>query len=530
MRRWNGWGEETVDFPLPESAGAFLKGKLGPGIKLRDVSLEESAARVPSSRLPDHPLVSTDPLERLKHSTGQSFPDWVNIRCGTVPAFPDGVAFPLTGEDVREIISYSKRIGATVIPYGGGTSVVGHLNATAGDRPVITVDMGRMNGLVHMDGKGCLATFGAGVKGPDLEAALRAAGFTLGHYPQSFELSTLGGWVASRSSGQFSLGYGRIERLFVGGTVESPAGRIDLPSFPSSAAGPDLREFIMGSEGRYGIVTHATVKITPLPEEESFHGAFFPSEDAGISAVRELAQAVLPLTMIRLSLNQETITNLTLAGESKAIGLLKKWLAFRGVGDNMCMLIYGATGSSKKVNWTMQRAREIIKRHRGVPVGARPGREWYKNRFRAPYLRNTLWETGYAVDTLETATTWSRVSETVREIEEGLRNALKGKGEKIHVFTHLSHVYPHGSSIYTTYLFRLTADHAETLERWRALKGAASEAIVRCRGTISHQHGVGEDHLPYLEAEKGSLGMEMLRTLGRTLDPGGIMNPGKLYR
>lgn len=530
MRRWNGWGEETVDFPLPKPAGAFLQDLLGPGVQVRDASLEEAVSRVPSSRLPGHLLVSTSPVERLRHSAGQSFPDWVALRSGTVPAYPDGVAYPLTGEDVREILDYAGSTGAQVIPYGGGTSVVGHLSVPAGDQPVLTVDMGRMNGLVHLDGKDCLATFQSGVRGPDLEAALRAVGFTLGHYPQSFEFSTLGGWVATRSSGQFSMGYGRIERLFAGGTVETPVGSMELPCFPASAAGPDLREFVLGSEGRFGIITHATVRVTPLPEEESVHAAFFPGEDQGIAAVRELAQASLPLVMVRLSLARETVTNLALAGESRAINLLKRWLAFRGAGEGMCMLLYGAAGSRKKVRWVLRRALEVVKQHRGVAVGSRPGREWYKNRFRIPYLRNTLWEAGYAVDTLETATTWNRLPETVEAVEGALRNGLGERGEKVHAFTHLSHVYPHGSSIYTTYLFRVAPDHGETLRRWRVLKGAASEAIVRRGGTISHQHGVGVDHLPYLEAEKGPLGMEMIRSLCRTLDPGGMMNPGKLLR
>lgn len=529
MKRWNGWGEETVSFPLPQAAGVFLEKLLGPGIPPRDVTLQESAAMVPPSRLPAHPLVSADPLDRLCHSAGHSLQDWINLRSGNVSTFPDGVAYPSSGEEVEEILRYAQSTGSKVIPYGGGTSVVGHLSAPAGNQPVITVDMGRMNALVEIDPRGCLATFQAGVRGPDLEAALRAHGFTLGHYPQSFEYSTLGGWVATRSAGQLSMGYGRIERLFVGGTVTTPVGRLDLPAFPASAAGPDIKEFILGSEGRLGIITQATVRITPLPQEEVFHAAFFPGQDQAIQAVRELVQSNVPLAMVRLSLPLETTTNLTLAGHSKMISLLNRWLAFRGVGDDKCMLLYGASGNSKKTRWALARASEIIRRRRGVPVGARPGREWHKNRFRAPYLRNSLWERGYAVDTLETATTWSRVPGTVEAIESALGSGLREMGEKVHVFTHLSHVYPHGSSIYTTYLYRVAASPEETVRRWKVLKGAASAAIVRCGGTISHQHGVGVDHLPQLEAEKGPLGIRMIGSLGDTLDPEGMMNPGKLF-
>ncbi len=530
MRRWNGWGDEAVYLPLPPAAAEFLAKELGPGIRPRDASFDESVAAVPSTRLPAHPLVGTGPAERLLHSFGQSLFDWINIRSGLVPFFPDGVAYPASGEDVGEILRYAKNTGAIVIPYGGGTSVVGHLAAPAGVCPVLTVDMTRMNRLVRIDPGGCLATFQAGVRGPDLEAALRAHGFTLGHFPQSFEYSTLGGWVATRSAGQLSLGYGKIERLFAGGAVETPAGRLDLPLHPASAAGPDLRECVLGSEGRLGIITSATVRISPLPREEIFHAAFLPGPDRAVAAVRQMAQSSLPLAMARLSLAEETRTNLILAGRSKLIGLLSRWLSFRGVKGDKCMLIYGAVGSAKKVRWTLRQASEIIRQHRGVIVGERPGREWFKNRFKAPYLRNSLWEAGYAVDTLETATTWDRVHQTVAAIEKALRSGLSDIGEKVHLLTHLSHVYPHGSSIYITYLYRADASPAETSRRWKTLKGAASDAIVRLGGTISHQHGVGLDHLPYLEAEKGGLGMKIIRSICGALDPEGMMNPGKLLR
>lgn len=530
MRRWNGWGDETVDFPLPHSASTFLEEKLGHSMSPKDVSLQDSVARVPESRLPDHPLVVKDAAQRLCHSAGQSLADWIALRSGTLANFPDGVAYPVTNDDVRELLRYAMDTGVQVIPYGGGTSVVGHLSVPGGERPTLSVDMSRMNGLIYLDRNSNLATFQAGVRGPDLEASLWAAGLTLGHYPQSFEYSTLGGWVATRSAGQLSLGYGRIERLFTGGKAETLSGTLDVPVFPASAAGPDLRELILGSEGRLGIITEATVRVTSLPEVETFHAAFFPDSELGITAVRELARSSLPLAMLRLSLTEETITNLTLAGHSKAIELLNSLLGLRGVKDDKCMLLYGAVGSRKFVRWVLRQAREIIKEYKGVTVGARPGREWYKNRFRAPYLRNTLWERGYAVDTLETATTWAKVPITISAIEKALRKVLQQTGEKVFVFTHLSHVYPHGSSIYTTYLYRIAKDPAETLRRWQLLKKAASEAIVRCGGTISHQHGVGTDHQPYLGEEKGHLGLELLRNQFSRLDPDGLMNPGKLIQ
>ena len=204
MRRWNGWGDDTIQFPLPAGAGRFLEVRVGPGTPPRDAALDEALAQVPPSRLPAHPLVSVAPIERLHHARGQSLPDWVALRSGRIAAFPDGVAYPQTSTEVRDLLHYAAQTGAVVIPYGGGTSVVGHINPPAGQAPVLTVDMGRISSLRRFDEVSGLATFGAGICGPDLEAQLRARGFTLGHFPQSFEYSTLGGWIAMRSSGPVS--------------------------------------------------------------------------------------------------------------------------------------------------------------------------------------------------------------------------------------------------------------------------------------------------------------------------------------
>ncbi len=526
MRRWNGWGDDAVSYPVPESVRGVLTDLLGPGRPPRDATLDQAAAAAPPPRLSDSDLIETDARQRLTHALGQSLPDWVALRSGNVPAFPDGVARPRSAAEVESLLKLAAEADAAVIPYGGGTSVVGHLTVTDPDRPTLSLDLSRMNGLLDLDADGSTATFGAGISGPDLEAALAPHGFTLGHYPQSFEYSTLGGWIASRSSGQFSLGYGRIEQLFAGGEVVTPAGRLELPPHPASAAGPDLRQIVLGSEGRLGVITRATVTINPRPEAEVFKGVFLPDPETAAAAVRALAQARVPLTMIRLSLPAETETSLTLIGGKAR--WLRRYLRLRGLGPEMCLLLYGAVGEARVVSRTMRRAAAVIGRYKGVGVGRSPGREWLKNRFRAPYLRNSLWELGYAVDTLETAVPWGRLFEAVADVEAALADGLAEGGERVHVFTHLSHVYPHGTSVYTTYLFRLADDPAETVARWQGLKAAASQAIVRVGGTISHQHGVGLDHRPYLAAEKGELGLDLLRAVFNRADPAGLMNPGKL--
>lgn len=528
MRRWNGWGDEATDMELPSSGEDFLVQRLGAARPLRDASLEEVKARVPASRLPEHPLIVTEAEDRVRHARGQSLPDWLAMRSGEMEPFPDGVAYPESSAQVRELIEFCTRHGVLMIPYGGGTSVAGHINPPQSAQPVLTVDMGRMNRLVDLNTDSQIATFGAGTPGPLGESQLRARGYTLGHFPQSFELSTLGGWVASRSSGQQSLRYGRIEQLFAGGRVETPVGTLEIPTIPASSAGPDVREMILGSEGRMGILTEVKVRVSRLAEREEFHVLFFPDWEQARTAARHLVQERVQLSMLRLSNATETETQLKLAGHERLIGLLEAYLARRGAGRDKCMMTLGVTGSKQQVKAALSQVSRIVKAHGGVATGTLLGRKWAANRFRMPYLREALWRMGYAVDTLETATDWDNVDHLMREIENHLRNGLKDHGEAVHVFTHLSHFYGQGCSIYTTYVFRVGADYGETLDWWRKLKHGTSNIIVNNRGTISHQHGVGKDHAPYLPVEKGNLGMRAIRALCREFDPRGQMNPGTL--
>ncbi|MBK5229535.1 MAG: FAD-binding oxidoreductase [Thermoleophilia bacterium] len=528
MRRWNGWGDESQDFPLKHDGQVFLEDRLGPARPLADARLDQVIATVPPSRLPDHRLISIDAEDRVRHARGQSFADWLALRSGEFGTFPDGVAHPRGGDDIRELLDFCAREGVTAIPYGGGTSVVGHVTPLASERPVLTIDLGGMNKLIELDRESQIATFGPGTPGPLIEDELRAEGFTLGHFPQSFELSTAGGWVATRSSGQQSLRYGRIEQMFAGGRLETPAGTLEIPTFPASAAGPDLREMILGSEGRLGILSEVKLRVTPLPERESFHVAFLPGWRSARELVRTVAQGKVQLSMLRLSNPTETATHLTLAGHARAVGWLKRYLSVRGLGDDKCMLTYGLTGSRAQCRAAHRQIKHAIKAAGGVNTGTALGRKWRQTRFRSPYLRNGLWRAGYCVDTLETSADWRNVDALEAAIERTLHDALAAEHEPVHVFTHLSHVYAQGSSIYTTYVFRCAETYEQTHERWRRLKRAGSRAIVAGGGSISHHHGVGVDHASYLHAEKGALGLAAIGALAKTFDPAGIMNPGKL--
>jgi alkyldihydroxyacetonephosphate synthase len=528
MRRWNGWGDDTIEFALGEDALGFLAQRIGSGTPFPDAAFETACAQLRPSRLAPHRLIDTAPAVRLRNALGQSLPDWLRLRYGAIDTAPDGVAYPESPEQVRELLDYAAEHHVALIPQGGGTSVAGHLTAPGGSQPVLAVNLTRLRNLLSLDTQSQLATFGAGVFGPDLEAQLRAHGYTLGHFPQSFEYSTLGGWVVTRSSGQQSLRYGRIEQMFRGGKVETPAGTLDIPTFPASAAGTDLRELVLGSEGRLGILTEATVRVTPLPDYESFHAVFFPGWDRAEQAVRAVVQAGLSLSMLRLSNPLETVTMLALAGHKTLIGALETWLRLRGCGEGKCMLMIGVSGRKAAARAALKDALALTRARGGVHIGRHMGDKWKQNRFRNVYLRNAAWQHGYAIDTVETAVDWPRVAGMMEAVEAAATAALGRHGEKVHAYTHLSHLYTQGASVYTTFVYRLAGNFEQDLARWRTLKQAVSLAIVANGGTISHQHGVGSDHAPYVAAEKGALGVSAMGALFRHFDPQQIMNPGKL--
>jgi len=529
MQRWNGWGDENIKMDPAAQALGMLRDQIGSGRVRPDYPLAEYINRMPPSRLTPHPLISFDAGLRLGHAHGQSLPDWIDLRGGTLQHFPDGVARPSTGAEVRELLKFCAAQDVIVIPYGGGTSVAGQLAVPQTDRPVLSLSLERLKRLVALESENRLAVFEAGIRGPQIEQQLNSKGFTLGHYPQSFEYSSLGGWVATRSSGQQSRYYGRIEDLFAGGEIITPRGSMNLPPFPASAAGPDLRQLVLGSEGKMGVLTNIIVRITPRPERDAVYGVFFPSWEAGQNAVQQLAGTDVAFSMIRLSNPQETATNLALAGGASQIHLLKKYLGLRGLDEQkFCMCLIGFTGSRRITAAARSTALSVIRHHQGVWVGKPMGRAWEKNRFLSAYLRNSLWDRGYAVDTLETALSWNKVTPAMRSIEKSIHDALQAGNHGGHVFSHLSSVYSSGSSIYTTYIFPLSDSPEQTLENWQRAKDAASRAVIAAGGTISHQHGVGKDHRQYLELEKGSLGVSTLREVFKHVDPHQRMNPDKL--
>jgi alkyldihydroxyacetonephosphate synthase len=512
----------------------WLAGGLGPAEPAPSSPPRLDRLREPC-RLPELlPAVSVDPLDRLAHARGQGLPDLLWLRAGRSPALPDGVVRP-TAEEVPGLLAACAAAGVSVVVRGGGTSVTGGVNVLAGERPLVVADLGRLDGLLELDGPSRLATFGAGTQGPAVEAALGRHALTLGHLPQSWELSTIGGWAVTRSAGQESLGYGRIEEMVAGLDLVTPSGPWSLPPQPASAAGPDLRRLVLGSEGRLGIVTRVTVRVRPAPARREVAAWLLPEWEAGLAAARSLAQEQVPLAMLRLSDPAETATALLIGlGDGATAALARRYLGWRGVAAG-CLLLAGAAGEDRERRRGLGEAARCIGRQGGVALGHGPGRRWLADRFRHPYLRDGLLDAGYATETLETATSWSRLAEVRARMVAALESSLDGVEERVAVLCHLSHPYADGASLYFTCFFRLPraapsrashpADPAAGVARWAALKRAANEELVRLGATLSHHHGVGSWHAPWLPAELGEAGVRALAAAAATVDPAGILNP-----
>ena len=536
-QRWWGWGVDGHDGPLPAEGDALLSHELGISSDRRGPPPLEALrlprpALAPGARsaleaVAGSAWVRDDPFSRVSHAVGRSYPDLVRLRSGTLATAPDAVVEPGTAQDVLEVLRACVRLDLAVVPFGGGTSVVGGVEALRGEHTgVIALDTGRLTGLVDVDVRSGLATLRGGTFGPDVEAELGSHGLTLGHQPQSFEFSTVGGWVATRSAGQASTGYGRIDDLVQGLRLAAPAGEIATGAGPGTAAGPDLRELLVGSEGTLGVITEATLRVRPAPGATRFEAFGLPGFAAGTETLRALTQAGIAATVTRLSDEEETRVNLAMAGSARAVGALRGYLRARGL-DRPCLLVLGWEGTDAAA---LRAHREdgvrVLRAHGAVAVGAKVGAAWARNRYRGAYVRDELLTRGVLVETLETAATWTRLLETYRAVGAALRASLSARGTPALVGCHVSHLYVTGASLYFTFLARQEA--GAELEQWHAAKAAAGDAIAAVGATITHHHGVGRDHAPWLEGEVGGLGLTLLRSAKSTLDPTGIMNPGKL--
>jgi alkyldihydroxyacetonephosphate synthase len=535
--RWWGWGDPAHPPALPAHALEFLRETVGiaaqprPPVALGAVHIAQPALTEQTAAalrgITGSEGVRDDHSERVVHAAGKGYPDLVRLRAGQPEGAPDAVVRPAGHEQLRAVLVQCARSSVAVVPWGGGTSVVGGVAPLRGEHTaVVALDMSRMRDVLHLDHQSRTVAVQAGMRAVELERYLAGRGLTLGHYPQSYEYVSLGGCAASRSAGQASSGYGRIEQMVLGLRFAAPVGDIELQAVPASAAGPELRRLLVGSEGTLGVISELSLRVRAVPGERIYEGVFFEDFSAGSETLRALAQEHICPDVARLSDGQETRMSLALAGVGGLKGRLgRTYIGLRGYREG-CLAIFGFEGESSEVAPRRKRALAMARRGGGLQVGRSPGEAWLKARFAAPYLRDELLTHGVMVETLETATRWSNVGALHRAVGAAIEQALSAGGTPGLVMCHISHLYETGASLYFTFIAR--QQEGAEIEQWHAVKQAASSAIVSGGGTITHHHAVGRDHAPWMGAEVGESGLGALRALKAELDPAGIMNPGKL--
>ena len=541
--RLNGWGYADTVYPLDDRPYAWphLAARLGVSPRARWAAADPAAIAIRSSRLSAAQLreltsivgednLRTDSAARLACSQGKSYVDLVRLRLGQVTNPTDGVAYPRDETQIRSLLYWAGANDVAVVPFGGGTSVVGGVEPR-GERPHVALSLARLDQMLSLDRRANLARLQAGMLGPQVEAALAAEGYTLGHFPQSFEFSTLGGWIATRSAGQASMRYGRIEDMVASMRMVTPAGVIETHLSPATATGPSLLQMLIGSEGSYGVIVDATLRVRPRAAVSDGRGLVFHDFDQGAEAVRAITQNEMPVSVLRLSDTEETAMNLALRTRHSGVRALTErfaqaWLRASGHtligGSVMIALVEGELGQVRRQVAALE---AIARRHGAASLGGGPARSWSRERFRAPYLRDTLMDHGILVDTVETATPWGNLLALHGNVEQALREAL---GERSLVMAHISHAYPDGASLYFTFLAPIERGHE--LGQWERVKSAATERILGAGGTLSHHHGIGADHARWLGRQTGEAGLAALRGAKAALDPSGILNPGKLFQ
>jgi alkyldihydroxyacetonephosphate synthase len=547
--KWWGWGSDGVEFThedkpalapfIAKVLGLEVRGVTAPAVRFEDL-------RIPDPTVPDGlrsaleravtaSFLSVDPLDRVVHARGKSLRDLILQRRGDLARLPDVIVRPGSEDEVAAVVRAAVSSDAVVIPFGGGSSISGSLEAPATEtRPVVSVDLTRLDKVLAIDATSRLARVQAGVFGPHLEAQLGAQGYTFGHFPDSFTHSTLGGWIATRSSGMQSDRYGDIADLTRGLRVVTPSGTLVTRPVPSTSTGPSIREMVLGSEGRLGIITEATVHVRPIPERRTILGYVFPTFADALAAMRDIAASECSVSVTRVSDANETQFSFAMRVrptlvdklQSKALRVyLKRRLGYDL--DLMCLSFIGYEGSERHVTAERRGVGKIVKRHGGLCIGEGPGALYDQKKFDLPYIRDFLLDRGAAGDVSETAMPWSELTSVYDAVTAAGYGAFAELGVQGYLMCHLSHSYHAGACLYFTFAFQPTAGD-EMIAEYDVVKSAIQQAFVDNGATLSHHHAVGTEHARWLEQDISAPGVAMLKALFDGTDPGGNLNPGKI--
>jgi alkyldihydroxyacetonephosphate synthase len=543
--KWWGWGVEGVAFTydnkpdfapfVKKAVGLDLDGSAGSSVSFSDLTLPTSTIDAPflaelASIVGAENAIVDDEL-RLVHTYGKSIRDLLRIRASELPRMPDVVLYPADEAEVASVVSAAVAANAVIIPFGGGSNISGSLEPHPGEaRVVISLDLGRLNKVVSIDEGSGIARIQAGAQGPFIEEQLNARGWTMGHFPDSFTHSTLGGWVATRSSGMQSDKYGDIADIARGLRMVRPAGIVDIRPVPSASTGPSVREMILGSEGRLGVITEVTVQVHRTPEVREINGYLFPSWEAGIAAMHEISESDARPTVTRVSDARESGFSFATGKAKTGFDPQKVLMAFlkaRGwdlEGINLSFI--GFEGSKTHVEYEKKIVARIVKKHGGLGVGKGPGVLYDQKKFDTPYLRDFLLDRGAAADVSETAAPWSRLNEIHDAVYAAANKAYEEIGTPGWIMSHLSHSYHSGACLYFTFAFVHGGETA--IAQYDVVKKAIQQAFVDHGGTISHHHGVGREHAPWLEQDISTEGVALMSGLFESADPKKNFNPDKV--
>jgi alkyldihydroxyacetonephosphate synthase len=544
--KWWGWGLEGIGFHWEDKPGfaPFVLKAVGldlhtspasEPLALTDVTILTSKATkavvAALTKISGGEFVTTDDESRLVHTYGKSIRDLLRIRASLIKRMPDVVVYPADEAEVQAVVDYAAANDIVVIPFGGGTNISGSLEPIAAEkRTIISLDLGRLASIVSIDEGSGLATIQAGMQGPDLEAELVRRGWTMGHFPDSFTHSTIGGWVATRSSGMQSDVYGDIADMTKGMRLVRPGGVTVIRPLPSTATGPSVREMILGSEGRLGVITEVTVNVHRTPELREINGYLFPSWEAGIAAMHDISQSDAKPTVTRVSDARESGFSFATSKAKKGFDpqkVLEWYLQRRGwdlEGINLSFI--GFEGSKEHVAYEKKIVGGIVKKHGGIAVGKGPGVLYDQKKFDTPYLRDFLLDRGAAADVSETAAPWSKLNALHDGVYAAANKAYASLGIDGWIMSHLSHSYHSGACLYFTFAF--VHDGTDPIAQYQVVKNAIQDAFIEIGGTLSHHHAVGVEHSAWLEADISAGGVALMQGLFDTADPGRILNPGKI--
>lgn len=547
QQKWWGWGEEGKAYRYEDKPKfpPFVKKMVGIDITAPVQPVRPfSSLDVPPSRLTGslraelvkilgEEFVQTDDETRVVHGFGKGVRDLLRVRAGQLGRLPDVVLYPGTQHQVERLVDAVVAADGVLIPFGGGSNIVAALEAEPGEtRQVVSVNLGRMNKVLEVDEASGLAHIEAGVFGPDLEDQLGARGWTMGHQPDSFVWSTLGGWIATRSSGMQSDKYGDIADICRGLTMVMPGQVLTLRPLPSTSSGPSVREMVLGSEGRLGIITSAWVNVHRIPEVRELQAYFFPTYEDGLRACQEIVESDASVMMARVSDAIETQYIMANGKKSSRLGSLaskaiQKIMLRKGYDlEKIAMSFIGFEGSPTHVRYEKGLVAKIVRNHGGMGVGKGPGSLYDQKKYDTPYIRDFMLDRGLIADVSETSTPWGYAEQIHTNTVAAFNRAMAELGVRGVVFCHLSHSYHSGACQYFT--FAIADSSPNAMRTYDHAKRILQQSFMDNHATVSHHHGVGEEHSPWMEQDISPAGVFIQRVLLEGVDPGRNLNPGKI--